>query len=69
MSNPAIHYNSFTDNEIAIQTRSTIYIDARHNWWGKDPPDPTMIFGDPEKNINIRPWLPAPDNRVFRADK
>jgi hypothetical protein len=69
LSNPAIHYNNFMDNEVAIQTRSTIYIDARNNWWGKSPPDGGMIFGDLERNININPWLKRPEEKAFQEKK
>jgi hypothetical protein len=69
LSNPAIHYNNFMDNEVAIQTRSTIYIDARNNWWGKSPPDGGMIFGDLERNININPWLKSPEGKAFQEKK
>ncbi|MBU4208099.1 MAG: hypothetical protein KKH84_06985, partial [Proteobacteria bacterium] len=57
-----IHYNNFLENAVAIQSFSTIYIDARHNFWGKVPPDDTVIWG---KNINITPWLEAPDTNAF----
>jgi parallel beta-helix repeat protein len=69
MSNPAIHHNNFVENEVAIQTRSTIYIDARNNWWGSAPPDTGYIFGDLERNINIRPWLEAPEVKAFQEKK
>ena len=69
MSNPSIHYNNFIENEVAIQTHSTIYIDARHNWWGGKPPDTRYIFGDLEKNINIKPWLDGPEKKAFREKK
>jgi hypothetical protein len=69
MSNPAIHHNNFVENEVAIQTRSTIYIDARNNWWGSAPPDTGYIFGDLERNINIRPWLEAPEVKAFQERK
>ena len=54
---------------MAIQTRSTIYIDARHNWWGSTPPDASYIFGDLDRNINIKPWLTAPEEKAFRERK
>jgi hypothetical protein len=69
MSNPSIHFNNFVDNEIAIRAFSSIYIDARQNWWGKNPPDPNMIWGDPEKNININPALEAPEEKAFAVKK
>ncbi|MBL7196147.1 MAG: DUF799 family lipoprotein [Desulfobacterales bacterium] len=62
MAKPKIHHNNFIENAVAIQSFSTIYIDARHNFWGKVPPDDTVIWG---KNINIKPWLEAPDMDAF----
>lgn len=66
---PRIHNNNITGNDFAIQARSTIYIDARNNWWGTSPPDMGMILGDLEKNVNIKPWLEVPEARAFRYDK
>jgi parallel beta-helix repeat protein len=63
MSNPAIHYNNFIDNAIAIQPFSTIHIDARNNWWGNNPPDRNKILGE---NINIDPWLEHPEDKAFQ---
>jgi len=65
MSNPVIHNNNFIDNTVAIQTFSSICIDARNNWWGKSPPDNNLIWGDLDKNINIKPWLQAPESKAF----
>jgi len=53
-ANPKIFYNNFIDNAWAIQSVSSIYIDARNNWWGTSPPDMKIIWGE---NINIKPWL------------
>lgn len=66
---PKINHNNITDNDFAIQARSSIYIDARHNWWGKTPPDSGMIFGDPERGVNIKPWLTEPEAKAFRDKK
>ncbi|MCX7982312.1 MAG: DUF799 family lipoprotein [Syntrophales bacterium] len=68
-SRPKINYNQFQDNDFALQARSTIYIDARENWWGKNPPDLGMIFGDLEKNVNIKPWLDTPPADLFGGNK
>ncbi|PKN35718.1 MAG: hypothetical protein CVU61_02540 [Deltaproteobacteria bacterium HGW-Deltaproteobacteria-19] len=68
-SRPLIQRNNFERNEVAIQSFSSLYIDARQNWWGKSPPDMRMIFGDPEKNVNIRPWLERPEPDAFREPK
>jgi len=65
MSNPVIHYNNFINNTVAIQSFSSIYIDARNNWWGSHPPDQKLIWGDLEKNINVKPWLEAPESKAF----
>ncbi len=62
MSKPKINYNSIVKNTIGIQAFSTILIDARHNWWGKVPPDGSVIWGD---NINVEPWLEAPEAKAF----
>ncbi|HUH66857.1 MAG TPA: GNA1162 family protein [Syntrophales bacterium] len=69
MSNPVIHNNNFIDNTVAIQTFSSIYIDARNNWWGTRKPDQNMIWGDFDKNINIKPWLAAPESGAFAEIK
>jgi len=68
-SRPLIRHNNFEGNEVAIQSFSSLYIDARWNWWGKSPPEMRMIFGDPETNVNIRPWLPQPEPEAFREPK
>jgi hypothetical protein len=61
-ANPKIKYNNFINNIVAIQSLSTIYIDARNNWWGANPPDQNMIWGD---NVNIKPWLTKKEPRAF----
>jgi hypothetical protein len=68
-SRPLIQRNNFEGNEVAIQSFSSLYIDARHNWWGQSPPEMRMIFGDPETNVNIRPWLERPEPEAFREAK
>jgi hypothetical protein len=68
-SRPLIQHNNFEGNEVAIQSFSSLYVDARWNWWGKSPPDMHMIFGDPETNINVRPWLTGPEPEAFREPK
>lgn len=64
-SRPLINFNNIEGNDFAIQALSTIYLDARHNWWGKSPPDLGMILGDLERNVNIKPWLDAPEAQAF----
>jgi hypothetical protein len=62
MSRPKISYNNIVENAVAIQAFSTILVDARHNWWGKAPPDAALIWGE---NINLEPWLEAPEAQAF----
>ncbi|MBN2255485.1 MAG: DUF799 family lipoprotein [Deltaproteobacteria bacterium] len=62
MSKPVVNYNNFVKNSVAVQSFSSIYIDARHNWWGSDPPDKNQIWGT---NINIDPWLKGPEKKAF----
>jgi hypothetical protein len=67
MANPRIKFNNFSGNTVAIQSFSTIYIDARNNWWGASPPDQNMIWG--ENNVNIKPWLTKEEPRAFAGKK
>lgn len=66
MSRPKINHNNFVNNAVAVQAFSSIQIDARHNWWGAVPPDKNVIWGD---NINIKPWLEAPEEKAFAGKK
>ena len=61
-ANPRIFQNNFIDNTVAVQTFSSIYIDARNNWWGSDPPDPKIFWGE---NINTKPWLEQANPEAF----
>lgn len=65
-ANPKIFQNNFISNAWAIQSVSSIYIDARHNWWGASPPDSRMIWGE---NINIKPWLNKENPGAFREGR
>ena len=65
-ANPKIFNNNFISNAWAIQSQSSIYIDARNNWWGANPPDQNIIFGE---NINIKPWLVKKESRAFQEKK
>ncbi|MFO7570291.1 MAG: DUF799 family lipoprotein [Smithellaceae bacterium] len=66
MANPKIFRNNFSANAVAIQSFSTIHIDARHNWWGAARPGPDSIWGD---NINIKPWLVKEEANAFRESR
>ncbi len=65
-ANPKIFQNNFLANTVAIQSFSSIYIDARHNWWGKTPPDPKIFWGE---NINIKPWLEKENPDAFKGTR
>ncbi len=68
MSRPNINYNNFEGNSVAIQAFSSIVIDARHNWWGKAPPDVNLIWGD-ASSVNTESFLEAPEPKAFVAGK
>lgn len=65
-ANPKIFQNNFIDNTVAIQSFSSIHIDARHNWWGASPPDSKIIWGE---NINIRPCLDKENPDAFKDSR
>jgi parallel beta-helix repeat protein len=65
MSKPKINNNNIFENAVGIQGFSTILINARNNWWGKAPPDGTVIWGE---NINFEPWLTEPEQKAFIID-
>jgi parallel beta-helix repeat protein len=44
-SAPKINHNNIYRNPFAIQSFSTLYVDARENWWGSSPPDPDLFIG------------------------
>lgn len=69
MSNPSIHYCNFLNNAVSVQGFSSILVDARNNWWGADPPDTSLIWAEQDKNINLKPWLTAPEEKAFSAKK
>ena len=62
---PRITRNNFLDNHFAIQSHSTIYVDARENWWGASPPPESHILGE----INLKPWLERPEPEAFAGRK
>ena len=61
MSKPKINNNNIIDNPFAIQSSSTIFIDARENWWGSSPPNESLFLG----NINYKPWLNETEKEAF----
>jgi parallel beta-helix repeat protein len=65
-SQPKIFQNNFLDNAVALQSFSSLHIDASHKWWGASPPGPKMIWGD---NITIHPWLEKENPDAFRPGR
>jgi parallel beta-helix repeat protein len=65
MAKPKINHNNIVGNAVGIQAFSTILIDARYNWWGKSPPDDSLIWGG---SINLKPWLEGPEEKAFAKD-
>jgi hypothetical protein len=66
MSKPVINYNNFLNNAFAVQAFSSIYLDARYNWWGGAPPDDSLIFKHGDDSINIKPWLLKEEEKAFK---
>jgi hypothetical protein len=62
---PRLMRNNFQDNPFAIQSHSTIFIDARENWWGGSPPAESHFLGE----INLKPWLDKPEPEAFAGRK
>jgi hypothetical protein len=59
---PKMNRNNFIDNSFAIQSFSSIYMDARENWWGSSPPKGSLFVGE----INYEPWLDTPEAGAFQ---
>jgi hypothetical protein len=64
-SRPKINRNNFRENPFAIQSQSSIYLDARENWWGGDPPPDSLFLGE----IHLKPWLERPEPEAFTGRK
>jgi hypothetical protein len=62
---PKIYRNNFQENPFAIQSQSSIFLDARENWWGGTPPPESLFLGD----INLKPWLERPEPEAFAGRK
>jgi len=62
---PKINRNNFRENPFAIQSQSSIYLDARENWWGGSSPAESLFLGD----INLKPWLDRPEPEAFAGRK
>lgn len=64
-SRPKINRNNFLDNPFAVQSFSSIYLDARENWWGSSPPRESLFLGE----INYKSWLEAHEAGAFQGRK
>ncbi len=64
-SRPKINRNHFLENPFAIQSFSSIYLDAGENWWGSSPPNALLFLGE----INYKSWLDSPVIGVFQGRK
>jgi len=62
---PKMNRNNFIHNPFAVQSFSSIYMDARENWWGSSPPKESLFLGE----IDYKPWLPAPEAGAFQGRK
>ena len=62
---PKMNRNNFLDNPFAVQSFSSIYMDARENWWGASPPPESLFLGE----INYKPWLNTPEAEAFQGRK
>jgi parallel beta-helix repeat protein len=60
-SAPEIHRNNIYQNPFAIQSFSSLYVDARENWWGKAPVDPGLFIGQ----VNSDGALQSPVSEAF----
>ena len=62
---PKVHRNNFRENDFAVQSHSSIFVDARENWWGASPPSESLFLGQ----INLKPWLEKPEPEAFGGRK
>jgi parallel beta-helix repeat protein len=62
---PKVHRSNFRENDFAVQSHSSIYMDARENWWGGSPPSESLFLGQ----MNLKPWLEKPEPEAFGGRK
>jgi parallel beta-helix repeat protein len=58
---PKVHRSNFRENDFAVQSHSSIFMDARENWWGASPPSESLFLGQ----MNLKPWLEKPEPEAF----
>lgn len=59
-ANPKIRFNRIEENPWAVQSLSQSLIDAKENWWGKDPPDEDLFIG----KVEYKPWLKSKEEAI-----
>ncbi len=62
---PRLYRNNFQENDFAVQSHSSIFMDARENWWGASPPPESLFLGQ----MNLKPWLERPEPEAFSGRK
>jgi parallel beta-helix repeat protein len=62
---PKVHRSNFRENDFAVQSLSSIFMDARENWWGANPPSESLFLGQ----LNLKPWLDKPEPEAFGGRK
>jgi parallel beta-helix repeat protein len=62
---PRLYRNNFRENDFAVQSHSSIFMDARENWWGASPPPESLFLGQ----MNLKPWLERPEPEAFGGRK
>ena len=58
---PRLTRNNFSNNPFAVQSSSSIYLDAKENWWGSSPPKESLFLGA----VNYGSWLESPETEAF----
>lgn len=62
---PEVHRSNFRENDFAVQSHSSIFMDVRKNWWGGNPPSDSLFLGE----MNLKPWLEKPEPEAFEGRK
>lgn len=60
-SSPKMRRNNIFDNPFAVQSFSSLQVDARENYWGKESPDKSLFIGD----VNYGEWSKEPLEEAF----
>ena len=60
-SSPKVKYSNIFENPFAVQSFSSLQVDARHNYWGQQEPDKSLFIGD----VNYEKWSKVPMPEAF----